>query len=92
MVTGRAPFYGSRGDVLNAHNCTTPPRPSKFARIAPALEAIILKAISKDPANRFQSGAEFATALAECDLYVQRTIWPRFLWLFCCPTQMMQAS
>lgn len=91
MVTGRAPFYGSRGDVLRAHQRTTPPRPSKFARISPALEAIILKALAKDPAERFQNGAEFATVLTDCELCAQPVRRFRFPRLFSWPAQ-MQAS
>jgi len=64
MVTGRKPFYGSRSEVLDAHVRTAPPRPSQFARISPTLEAVILKAIAKRPDDRFQTGAEFAHALA----------------------------
>lgn len=63
MVTGRKPFYGSRNEVLAAQLHAPPPPPSQFARVSPALEAIILKALAKDPADRFQSGAEFAQAL-----------------------------
>jgi serine/threonine-protein kinase len=64
MVTGRKPFYGSRSEVLDAHVSAAPPRPSQFARISPALEAMILKTIAKNPDDRFQTGAELAQALA----------------------------
>jgi hypothetical protein len=68
MVAGRKPFYGSRSEVLNAHLHQPPPRPSKFRWISPALEAVILKALAKDPADRYQSGARFAQALAQVEL------------------------
>lgn len=68
MVTGRKPFYGSRSEVLNAHLHQPPPRPSEFRWVSPALEAVILKALAKDPADRYQSGAEFAQALARVEL------------------------
>lgn len=64
MVAGRKPFYGSRSEVLTAHVNAAPPRPSQFARISRALEAVILKSIAKSPDDRFQSGAEMAQALA----------------------------
>lgn len=64
MVAGRKPYYGSRSEVLDAHARAAPPRPSQFARISPALEAVILKAIAKHPDERFQTGAEFVQALA----------------------------
>lgn len=63
MVTGRKPFYGSRLEVLEAQILTPPPRPSSFGYVSPELEAAILRALAKDPAERFQSGAEMAAAL-----------------------------
>jgi serine/threonine protein kinase len=63
MVTGRKPFYGSRLEVLEAQVLTPPPRPSSFGYVSPELEAAILRALAKNPAERFQSGAEMAAAL-----------------------------
>lgn len=63
MVTGRKPFYGGRDEVLDFHLHTPPPPPSDFARVSPDLEAIILRAIAKDPDDRYQTGAAFAEAL-----------------------------
>ncbi len=63
MVTGRKPFYGSRLEVLEAQVLTPPPRPSSFGYVSPELEAAILRALAKDTAERFQSGAEMAAAL-----------------------------
>jgi serine/threonine protein kinase len=68
MVSGRKPFYGSRNEVLEAHLQEAPPPPSKFAYVSPELEAVILKAIAKDPADRFQSGAKLAAALQAAKL------------------------
>lgn len=64
MAAERKPFYGSRSEVLDAHIYAAPPRPSQFVRISSALEAVILKAIAKNPDDRFQTGADFAQALA----------------------------
>lgn len=63
MVAGRKPFYGTRGELLEAHLQQPPPRPSHFTYVSPALEAVILQALAKAPAARFQSGAEMAQAL-----------------------------
>jgi len=63
MVATRKPFYGTRSELLEAHIKTPPPRPSQFAYVSPALEAVILKAIAKSPDDRYQSGAELAAAL-----------------------------
>ena len=82
MATGRKPFYGSRSEVLEAHVRSSPPRPSKFARIPPQLEAVILKAIAKNPAERFQSGEEFADALVQVPLHANTSLSDRlFGWL-----------
>jgi serine/threonine protein kinase len=68
MVAGRKPYYGGRNEVLRAQLEQVPPPPSEFARVSPDLEAIILRALAKDPADRFQSGAEFADALRRAEL------------------------
>jgi hypothetical protein len=64
-VTGRLPFE-RRSDyaLMHAHVQENPPSPKEFQRrLPPELESVILKAIEKDPARRFQSAAEFRTAL-----------------------------
>ena len=62
MITGRKPFYGGRSEVLDAHLQEAPPPPSQFAHVSPDLEQVILKAIAKDPAERYQTGAELIAA------------------------------
>jgi len=63
MVSGERPFYGSRAELLEAQLHQPPPPPSEYAYVSPQFEALILKALAKDPAQRFQSGAEFVAAL-----------------------------
>lgn len=67
MLTGRGPFDEIARDtaVLAAHAYKNPPTPSLFASqaIRPELDAIILKALRKDPASRYQSALEFKLAL-----------------------------
>ena len=65
MLTGRLPFDGE-GAVAVAHKHVTepPPRPSQVRPgISPQLDAVILKALAKEPADRFQTAAEFVEAL-----------------------------
>ena len=71
MVAGRKPFYGTREQILEAHLHEPPPPPSEFSRISPHLEQIILRAVAKEPADRFQSGEEFRAALAAADLHTE---------------------
>jgi hypothetical protein len=65
MVTGRPPFEGTPLSVLPLIVHEEPPRPSQFRRdLDPALEAGILRALRKEPGERFQDAGAFATALA----------------------------
>jgi hypothetical protein len=73
-VTGRLPFE-RRTDyaLMHAHVQENPPSPKEFQRrLPPELESVILKAIEKDPARRFQSAAEFRTALFGLGLVERR--------------------
>jgi eukaryotic-like serine/threonine-protein kinase len=60
MATGSRPFPQSNGPLLiNAILNEQPPPPKEVAPDVPAnLENIILKALEKDPARRYQSAAE----------------------------------
>ncbi len=65
LVTGQKPFYGaSQFDVMLAQVEAEPALPSSIDRgIGEELDAVILKALAKKPADRFQSAAEFREAL-----------------------------
>src|SRR5206468_5952434 len=69
MLTGRLPFDGTSGmQVVLAHLSDTPPAPRTLAPdLPPALEAVVLRAMAKDPADRFQSADELGAALAVLD-------------------------
>jgi len=60
MLTGEPPFSGdSPVAVAYQHVREDPPRPSEQNRSVPAeLDAVVLKALSKNPANRYQTAAE----------------------------------
>jgi len=84
LLTGRRPFYGTRDDVLDAHLHTIPPTPSEFAYVSPGLEAITLKLLEKDPAQRYQTGDEILHALEDVELVPEPENAPQRLmrWLF----------
>jgi len=65
MATGRRPFAESGGaQLITAILQQTPPAPSSInQRVAPALEAIIVKALDKEPERRYQSAREIAVDL-----------------------------
>jgi len=60
MVTGKHPYAGTSGPQLIAQILDRPPSPptSRNRKISPVLEAIILKAMDRDPDRRYQSARE----------------------------------
>ena len=64
-TTGRKPFTGSSVyEVLRGHIEGVPVPPRRLAPdLPPAYEQVILRALAKDPAQRFQSAGELAMAL-----------------------------
>lgn len=65
VFTGKLPFHGDNVmKVVLSHIQDQPPRPSAVNRKVPAdLEAVILKCLAKDPAQRYTSMAEMLKAL-----------------------------
>ncbi len=62
-LTGQAPF--SRGTVpqtIAAHFNDPPPRPSELAPVDPAFDAVIARALAKDPADRYRSAGDLGRA------------------------------
>jgi hypothetical protein len=66
LLTRRLPFEGSVAEVLGQIVTRRPDPPSKYrSDLDPRLEAICLKALSKEVAGRYATMREFAAALAE---------------------------
>ncbi|MCB0208796.1 MAG: serine/threonine protein kinase [Anaerolineae bacterium] len=65
LVTGKLPFSGTAPEILHAHLHEKPPAPSSIATVSPEMETIILKAMAKNPANRFADGRAMAKELLE---------------------------
>ena len=67
MITGEVPFGdGALTSVLVRLATEVPPAPSARrpdARVSPALDAVAMRCLEKDPDRRFQSADEFADAL-----------------------------
>jgi serine/threonine-protein kinase len=65
MLTGRKPFQAETSySVLNAQLNEAPAPPAQWnPALSPALNDIVLRAMAKDPAGRFQSAEEFRNAL-----------------------------
>src|SRR5438093_5790081 len=69
LVVGQPPFMASDADgpfTLMAKHVQAPPKPPSVFRpgLNPELEAVILKALSKRPEDRFQTGQEFDRAMS----------------------------
>ncbi len=66
MLTAEPPFQGATAQAIIARVMTEAPRPLTLQRhtIPPHVEAAVLTAIEKLPADRFATAAEFAAALA----------------------------
>lgn len=65
LLTGRAPFRGETPvAVAYQHVSETPLAPSELVETVPrALDAVALRALAKDPFQRFQDAASFRSAL-----------------------------
>jgi eukaryotic-like serine/threonine-protein kinase len=66
LVTGRAPFQGNSNQVMYQHVMVPPQPPSAVNPHLPAaVDAVLLRALAKDPAERFPSIADFARAFQQ---------------------------
>jgi beta-lactam-binding protein with PASTA domain/predicted Ser/Thr protein kinase len=66
MLTGSVPFTGDTPlEIAMKHLSTTPLPPSEHRQeVPPELDAIVLRALAKDPAQRYQSADEMDADLA----------------------------
>src|SRR5882672_8353147 len=84
MATGKHPYAGNSGPQLIAQILDQPPSPptSRNRKISPVLEAIILKAMDRDPDRRYQSAREMRIDLERLStgstrISIQRrAVWP----------------
>jgi beta-lactam-binding protein with PASTA domain/tRNA A-37 threonylcarbamoyl transferase component Bud32 len=66
-LTGRVPFEAESPVTVALKQVSERPRPPSELNpaVSRALDAVVLKALAKDPANRFASAEEFLAALGE---------------------------
>jgi beta-lactam-binding protein with PASTA domain/predicted Ser/Thr protein kinase len=71
MLTGRVPFEGDSAVAVALKQVSEQAAPPSSLNpgVPPALDAVVLRALAKDPANRFSNADEFSRALdaAEAD-------------------------
>ncbi len=67
MLTGHTPFEADNYTALaHSHIYEPAPPPTRYnPRISPAVQAVVMKALEKSPADRFQSPIEMAVALEQ---------------------------
>jgi WD40 repeat protein len=63
-LSGKVPFRGSPTEVLAQHLVALPaPLRASLDTLSPAVEEVVLRALAKDPKDRFSSARAFAEAL-----------------------------
>ena len=75
MLAGEPPYVGSTRQAIVGRIVTGDPDPVTKHRksVPPNVEAVLLKALEKVPADRFHGGAEFAAALSNPSFVPRRT-------------------
>lgn len=64
LLTGKHPFEGTDAMTLTRmHVHTPPPPPSQSAPVSPAIDAVVKRALEKEPNNRYASVLEFIEAM-----------------------------
>jgi eukaryotic-like serine/threonine-protein kinase len=67
-LVGQCPFQGSTVDVMQQHQHKSPPSLRQFVpSISPQIERVVLKALRKEPEQRFSSVQAFVDALREAE-------------------------
>src|SRR2546428_6413003 len=73
-LTGDPPFRGSLTEIVTQHLLTPPPSlRERVPTLSPVIEEVVLRALAKEPKQRFASVQDFATALEHA---AQRTTSP----------------
>ena len=75
MLTGRVPFDGDNAVAIAMKQVSADPQTPSLVnpKVSPALDAVVLKALAKDPAARYASAAEMTAALDAAELDPERS-------------------
>ena len=67
LLAGTRPFVGDTPDEIMQHALRRPPRPLRAVRrgISPEVDALVTRALAKDPARRFADAEDMLAALDE---------------------------
>ena len=77
-LTGRVPFEADSAVAVALKQVSEPPLPPSRLNpaVPPALDAVVMKALAKDPANRFASATEFQRALDAAEVAPDSVVTP----------------
>ena len=65
-LCGTPPFKGTLLEIAMQHlSVPPPPLPSQLPALSPSIEGVVLRALAKEPEQRFTTVQEFATALQQ---------------------------
>ncbi|MEP7190099.1 MAG: protein kinase, partial [Roseiflexaceae bacterium] len=75
MVTGEVPFEADTPMAMLAKHAYEPPRPPRsiIPSLPPEVETILLRALEKDPAARYQSAADMAADCTQAIIRMKRS-------------------
>jgi len=78
MLAGEPPFGGRTMQAITARKMSDPVPSLQTVRdtVPPELEAIVGRALARNPADRFNSAQQFADALAQATVHTESTGWP----------------
>ena len=78
MLTGKVPFDDPSPTSVALQHLTLPPTPPRLLnpQLSPATEAVLLKALSKSPADRYPTGAALMAALEQSLLSAEAKVAP----------------
>ena len=73
MLCGRLPFEGESAVSVALKHLSEPPTPISQLRpdVHPALESVVMAALAKDPAHRWQSAEDFAEGLRAARAHIE---------------------
>jgi serine/threonine protein kinase len=73
LLAGRLPFEGDSAVAVALKHLSEPPTPISQWRpdVHPALEAVVMAALAKDPAQRWQSAEDFAAGLEAARMQIE---------------------
>jgi serine/threonine protein kinase len=71
-LTGTRPFHGSLTEMVGQHlSATPPPIREKLPTISPSVEDVVMKALAKEPKERYARVSDLAIALEEASKSAQ---------------------